>query len=416
MTDYVPRIVDAQLTRALASSGAVLLEGARATGKTRTAAEFAASQLHLDATDSEAQLARTEPQLALPGATPRLLDEYQMVPGLWNEVRHEVDRRGERGQFILTGSATPDSDPLRHSGAGRFRHILMHTMTFAETGHSTAEVSLRSLFTADQVPLARSQVDLHEVVQRIVRGGWPGWYDLDEEEAQEQARSYIADIAQHDVVDVAGRNRNARRLMAFFTAFAGLVAQPASYAAMRRRMQAEDNLDYGERAPGVMLDLATRMFICEDQPAWAPRLRSRTALIQLPSRHFVDPSLSAALLRAGSARLLSEMETLGYLFESQVVHDLRVYAQAMGARGVFHYRDSKARDEMDAVVEDGEGNWIGVEVKLGEAQVDGAAANLLRVSKRIAKQSAALVVITPTGIAHRRRDGVYAIPLTTLGA
>lgn len=413
MTGYVPRIVDEEIRTALNAAGAVVLRGTRAVGKTESARRVAASELRLDSSDPRAVLARTQPTSALEGPVPRLLDEWQVVPELWNEVRHAVDDRRASGQFLLTGSAWPNDDHLLHSGAGRFAQVTMRTMALAETGDSTAAVSLTELFSGD-LPLAESSTDFAALVGRIVRGGWPGWFDADEATASLRARSYLNDIAEHDFPTVAGPRRDPRRLLAFLRALAGLTAQPASQAAITRRMN-EDATVVGAAAVPELFDLAQRLYLVENQPAWSPSLRSRTALLQTPSRHLADPSLAAALLGAGTYRLLSEPHTLGFLFESQVVHDLRVYAQAIGARGVFHYRDAKARDEIDAVVEASDGRWVAVEVKLGLSQVDAAASNLLRVVAKVARPPEACVVITPSGVAYRRPDGVLVVPLTVLG-
>ncbi|MEA5116331.1 MAG: DUF4143 domain-containing protein [Propionicimonas sp.] len=413
MDGYIPRIVDEEIRSALNAAGAVVLRGSRAVGKTESARRVTASELRLDSSDPRAVLARAQPASALEGAAPRLLDEWQVVPELWNEVRHAVDDRRASGQFLLTGSAWPNDDQLLHSGAGRFAQVTMRTMTLAETGDSTATVSLADLFNGD-LAVEESTTDFAALVRRIVRGGWPGWFDADETTASLRARSYLNDIAEHDFPTVAGPRRDPRRLLAFLRALAGLSAQPASQAAITRRMNQDATL-FGAAAVPALFDLAQRLYLVEDQPAWAPSLRSRTALLQTPSRHLADPSLAAALLDAGTDRLLSEPTTVGFLFESQVVHDLRVYAQAIGARGVFHYRDSKARDEIDAVVEASDGRWIAVEVKLGASQVDAAAANLLRVVAKVARPPEACVVIIPSGVAYRRPDSVLVVPLTVLG-
>ncbi|CAM2751424.1 ATP-binding protein [Actinomyces slackii] len=412
---YMPRILDPLIREALDSSGAVVLRGARATGKTESALQVAATVLRLDSSSPRARLAQSSPETALEGETPRLLDEWQLVPGLWNEVRHAVDRRRAPGQFILTGSASPDEDPLRHSGAGRMQSLLLRTMTLYETGHSTGEVSLARLMSGREPELAESGVELAGVVERLVVGGWPGWFDVNERRARARMESYIQDIVEHEYATVAGGRRDPRRFRAYLVALAGLVSQGASQAAIVRRMQEEYSGALGPAAPAVLHDLAERLFLVEDQPAWSPRLRSASAAAQAPTRHLADPSLAAALMGAGSRRLLTDPETLGFLFESQVVHDLRVYAQSVGARGVFHFRDTKGRDEIDAVIEGADGSWLGVEVKLGQARVDEAAANLLRVAGKIERPPSGLCVVIPVGVAHMRPDGVSVVPLSVLG-
>lgn len=415
MTEYIPRVVDADIEQALASAGAVVLKGTRAVGKTESARRVVASELRLDSADPLAMLAREQPQAALPGKPPRLLDEWQLVPMLWNEVRHAVDDRRESGQFILSGSAMPEDDQIRHSGAGRFSEIMMRTMSFAETGHSTSGVSLGKLLAGGELEVTSSETSFESVVQRIVTGGWPGWFTLDESAAFARATAYVEGIALHDFAQVAGQRRNPRRFIDYLRAVAALSAQPATYAALTRRVQQSSNVSLGSATLPQLHELAERMFLVEDQPAWSPKLRSRSTAVQTPKRHLADPSLAAALLGARTARLLLEPETLGFIFESQVVHDLRVYGQANGARGVFHFRDTKGRDEIDVVVEGSDGSWLAIEVKLGAGAVDAAAENLLRITPKFERPPVACVVVTPSGVAHRRSDGVLVVPLTVLG-
>jgi len=412
---YVRRIVDTEVEAALASIGAVALRGARAVGKTETALQVAASVLRLDIADPRARLARVQPETALPGDTPRLLDEWSLVPALWNEVRHEVDRRQQVGQFILTGSTWPNEEVLRHSGAGRFRHITMRTMTLSETGHSNGIISLASLLSPEALPAVASEQSFRDVIARLVVGGWPGWWQASETEAAANLTSYVADISEHHFPEIAGQRRDPRRLRAFLQAIAGLQAQPSTFVAVTRRINAEASLSVSSATVPELFDFASRLYLVEDQPAWSPQLRSPRALLQTPKRHLTDPSLAAALLGARSDRLLVEPVTLGHIFESQVVHDLRVYAQVLSWRGVFHFRDAKGRDEIDAVVEADDGRWIGVEAKLGASAVDAGAANLIRVAAKITRPPSALMVIIPTGVAHRRSDGVLVVPLSLLG-
>jgi predicted AAA+ superfamily ATPase len=410
----MPRVVDSELSAALASAGAVVLRGARAVGKSETARRKAKSELRLDGDSPRAVLARSQPSTALAGDQPRLLDEWQVAWGLWNQVKHAVDDEPGPGRFILTGSALPDDDPLRHSGAGRFRRLLMRTMTLAESGDSTGAVTLTDIL-AGSVDLQESRTDFQRLVSRLVKGGWPGWIRDGEVAARGRIEAYLDDITEVEFPQVAGTRRDPRRFLAFLEAFAAVTAQPAPFAAITRRMNEASALTFGPMAVPELFDMAARLFLVEDLPAWPPKLRSKTTALQTPKRHFTDPSLAAWLLRANSDRLIREPETTGFLFESQVVHDLRVYAQALGWRGVFHFRDTKGRDEIDVVAETDAGDWIGIEVKLGMNAVDGAARSLLRVSSGIARPPAALVVVTPTGIAHRRDDAVLVVPLTVLG-
>lgn len=252
-------------------------------------------------------------------------------------------------------------------------------------------------------------------MRRLATGGWPGWFGATEATARSRALGYVDDLSEHDFVQVAGTRRDPRRFTAYLRAVAALVAQPAAYVAISRRIDEATATSVTPSAIPMLHAMAERLFLVEDQPAWSPKLRSRTAALQTPKRHLADPSLAAALLGAGTDRLLLEPETLGHLFESQVVHDLRVYAQSCDARGVFHYRDSKGRDEIDAVVEAEDGSWLAIDVKIGSGAVEAAATNLRRVTAKMQLAPIANLVIIPTGVAHRRSDGVFVIPLTTLG-
>lgn len=413
-TGYIPRLLDAHLRRGLESAPAVVIEGPRACGKTELAAQQARSTIFLDDTSPASVLAATQPASALTGQTPRLLDEWNVCPGLWNEVRHEVDRRRRPGQFILTGSAAPDVKTARHSGAGRFERLRLSTMTLLERGLSNGTFSLAALFAGTQVPGEGAQATVEQYAQWIVAGGWPGFPAAKPADAARRVDAYLADLVEHDFPEVAGLRRDPRRFRAFLRAYAGLVAQPASFAAISRRLGEEFAPGISPETVGILHDFAARLFIITDQPAFSAKLRSASQPIQTPKRHLADPSLAASLLGASPARLLGDLETLGLLFESLVVHDLRVYAQASLGATLCHLRDRKARDEIDAIIEGPDGNWVGVEVKLSHQAVDAAAANLLRVAGKITPQPTALVVVIASGPVFQRSDGVWVAPAAAL--
>lgn len=413
---YVPRIVDAELTGALSRLGAVEMKGARATGKTETALHHARSSIRLDQPGGLVDAIHNQPELALQGDTPRLIDEWQEVPSVFNAVRHRVDESRHKGMFILAGSAAPNDDLRRHSGAGRFARLVMRTMTLLETGHSSGAVGIGGLLAGREVAPVENDATFTDVLERMVVGGWPGWWDASPVDARANANDYIDAAVEHDYPLLIDRRPDSRRFRAYLGAMAALVAQPATNAAIERYMQEELRVNYQGKSPVVELsDLASRMYLTEDQPAWSPKLRSATAAATKPTRHLADSSLAAALLGAGVDRLIAEPETAGFLFESQVVHDVRVYAQHVGARGVYHYRDQKNRDEIDVVVEGADGSWVGMEVKLGLRAVDKAAENLQRVAAKMVHPPAKLVVVVPHGPAYTRADGVVVAPLTTLG-
>ena len=293
MRTYLPRTVDDELARALRTSGAVVIKGPRACGKTETARRAAASEIGLDQDTAAVALSAADPRLLLDGATPRLLDEWQAVPGVWNAVRHAVDDRGARGQFILTGSATPEEDARRHSGAGRMRNLTMRTMTLSECGAPAAPASLGALLDGALEPSSGTAATVADYVSWMVRGGWPGRLDLEADDAAEAVASYVDEMSEHDYPLVGGPRRDPRRFRAFLAAYAGLVAQPASLAAVRRRMGEITGRRPADSLVSELHDFAARLFLVEDQPAWAARLRSRTPLIQTPKRHLADPSPGA---------------------------------------------------------------------------------------------------------------------------
>ncbi|MHC2799276.1 uncharacterized protein ACUXA5_001582 [Corynebacterium hesseae] len=413
---YLPRIVDAEVERGLRVSGALFLKGPRASGKTSTARQFAKSVIQLDRDSPEANLARMQPALGLQGARPRLIDEWQVVPAIWNEVRHAVDDSPEKGQFLLTGSSTPNDDATRHSGAGRIRSIQLRTLSLAERELAAERVSLGAIIAGNQEPTAGTDATVADYARWIVAGGFPEFFDLDPLDAQEGMESYLTEMSEHDYPELGGPRRDPRRFQSFLHAYAGLVAQPATAAAIRKRI---GELSSATSTPAaetvnVIHDFATRLFLIEDQPAWSPRTRSKTSMVQMPKRQLADPGLAAALLGTGPDKLLGDLETLGILFEAQLVHDLRVYAQALRARGVFHLRDMKGREEIDAVVELRDGSWVGFEAKLSHNEVDAAAAHLKHVAAKLSSPPAALIVVIPSGPAFQRPDGVWVVPLAAL--
>ncbi len=416
MSDYLPRIVDEELQRGLRTSGAVYVRGPRACGKTATSQRACSSEIRLDESTPETFAALTDPRLALAGATPRLIDEWQAIPEIWNAVRHAIDDRKSRGQFILTGSATPELESRRHSGAGRIRALTMRTMSLMERFDDTQSeaASLSKLFDGTLQPNSGTDASVEDYAQWMTSGGWPGLQDLDVTDASDEVASYLAMMSEHDYPLIGGSRRDPRRFYAFLEAYAGVIAQPASFKAIGRRMGEITGTTPAEALVPQLHDFASRLFLIEDQPAWSTKLRSRTTLIQTPKRHLADVSLALSLLRASPKRLLSDLETLGIIFESLAVHDLRVYAQALRSRGVYHLRDVKGRLEIDAIVENADGDWIGCEMKLSHHGVDKAAKQLLHVAAHIESPPAALVVIIPTGPVVQRPDGVWVIPLASL--
>lgn len=413
---YAARIVDDELRSRLASAGAVLIEGAKACGKTETARQVAAAEVRFDV-DERAKLAvDVTPDLVLDQPPPLLLDEWQLVPALWNLVRRAVDDRQQPGQFILTGSATPTDDVTRHSGAGRVSVIRMRPMCLAETGHSTAAVSLRALLAGNGQSAADSGLSVSTLADRITVGGWPALQGMAIETASRAVRDYLTQISHVDVSAVEGRRRDPKKVDALIRSLARNVATEAALTTLASDVGGADQPMDPDSA-SAYLSVLERLMVVENQPAWAPKMRSRAQLRRSPKRHFVDPSLAVAALRASPRRLLADLETFGLLFESLVVRELRVLSQPIDGE-VLHYRDNKGL-EVDAVVACSDGAWGAFEAKLGQAQIDGAAVNLLRFADRVDTtyngQPGVLAVVVPTGISYRRSDGVHVIAIGSLG-
>ncbi len=417
MPEYLPRIVGRNVDAALQRRGAVLIEGCRGCGKTWTARRFARSEARLD-DERMLLLAASDPDAVLRGPTPRLLDEWQNAPGLWNRVRRECDDRAGPGQFILTGSASPHDDITRHTGAGRISRVLMRPMSLNEMGRSSGAVSLRRLFEGEAVSaLPRSDLGLRDLATLICVGGWPASLNLDAAKGRLAVGDYLSELARADIPAASGVQHRPGSVRRLLRSIARHVATEAKATTLAADAGGDGRLSRSTVA--AYLDAMERVFVVEDQPAWSARLRSRATLRRAPKRHFIDPSLAAFMLRASPERLMADHETFGLLFESLVVRDLRIYSQP--DRGeVFHYRDDTGL-EADAIVERDDGAWMAVEVKLSPAAgvVDKAAKSLLRLGNKMARPQledmAALMVVTSTGPAYRRPDGVQVAPITALG-
>ena len=416
---YRPRIVDAELETRLSANGAVVIEGPKGCGKTATARQQSRSEVLLDVDDNARRAIAIDPRLVLDGPTPRLFDEWQIEPSLWNHLRRAIDDRQRPGQFILTGSAVPNDDITRHTGAGRITRIHMRPMSLFETGHATGTISLRALLSGEVASSPDASLALTELATLLVVGGWPGNLTRTIAQAMQARRDYIDEIRRVDLGRVDRTTRDPGKVGRLLRALARHVATEASLATLIADTAGADGAD-GELARDTVRDYLTaleRIMIIEDQPAWAPHLRSRSRIRSAAKRHFVDPSLAAAALRATPERLLADLNLLGLLFESLVVRDLRVYAHASDAT-VLHYRDNTGL-EVDAIVEVADGRWAAFQVKLGQGQIDAAAESLRTFASRVDTAKcgvpAALGVITMSGYGYRRPDGIQVIPISALG-
>ena len=413
--EYKKRIVDKVLAERLQSAGAVLIEGTKGCGKTETAMQIAGSVVHFDANEQVRIRMEIDPKIVLSGEVPRLLDEWQMYPQIWNYVRREVDERKQKGQFILTGSATPDDHARRHSGAGRFSVIKMRPMSLYERGWSTGEVSLAALLKG-VVPFSESvSLDLGELAEKITLGGWPGLIGAGAIEGLRFVIDYMALIAEVDLSKVTKKRRDPYKVMRLLQSIARNISTEATLTALAKDSGGSDgNLD--DETVAEYLDALERLMTVENLPAWNTHIRSADMLRKSPKRHFADPSLAVGALGLSIDKLTADLNYFGLLFESVAIRDLRIYAEANDGKA-YHYRDSSGL-EIDAILEYADGTWGAFEIKLGIGAADAAAANLLKFADKInqekTKTPSSLTVITGNGFAHRRPDGVNVVPLTAL--
>ncbi|MDR0847450.1 MAG: DUF4143 domain-containing protein [Propionibacteriaceae bacterium] len=422
MVDYVERISDRKLDRYLRIFGAVVLQGARATGKSTSGVHAAASQIRLDSSPNLPALVQTDPSVALEGETPRLIDEWQLAPQVWNSVRHEVDMRQLAGQFILTGSATPSDDITRHSGAGRFGRISLRTFSLAEAQMSTRKVDFAQLLNNDQSQGSLASFGgprVADYVDQIIRGGWPMVSHFSQSEAQEYLASYLDDVARVDIripmQDGLASTSDPQRVWALIRALARNTATEVSVAKLAIEAEvSEGRVGIDQKSARKYLDQLSRIFVLEELPAWHTHIRSKVRLRVSPKWHFIDPSLAASALQLSSKRLLDDPNCLGFFFESLAIRDIRIYSDALSG-SVFHYRDD-AGLEVDAIVELRDGIWAGFEIILGgDKWIDAGAENLKRLRAKVTdarqRDLASLNVITAGVESYTRPDGVNVISL-----
>jgi uncharacterized protein len=415
---YLLRLCDKELQLALQSSGAVLIEGAKWCGKTRTASNAAKSILYMQDPDNTASyqaMADTKPSLLLKGEIPRLIDEWQMAPVLWDAVRFEVDKSGNAGQFILTGSAVPTDNVTAHTGTGRFSRLLMRPMSLFESNESNGTVSLGELFDGNQTIEAMSDLTIEKIAFVLCRGGWPASVGKNETSALRMSRDYIEAVINHDVSRVDDVEKNPERVRLLLRSLARNVSTLASIQTIKNDIEATD-ISISDKSISLYLNALRRIFVVEDLPAWLPSMRSKTAIRTSSKRHFVDPSIATAVLRTNPDGLLNDFKTFGFLFESLCTRDIRIYAQAIDG-DVFHYRD-KSGLESDLIVRLKDGRWAAIEVKLGNKQIEEAAQNLLALKAKIDEdkmgQASFLMIVTGGQYAYCRNDGVLVVPFGCL--
>ena len=417
---YLKRIADRVLQERLAASGAVRIEGPKWCGKTRTALENSKSHLFMQDPDkaiSYLKAADTKPSLLLKGDTPRLLDEWQTAPVLWDAVRFMVDQRGKSGQFILTGSAVPKDNVVQHTGTGRISRLLMRPMSLYESMESNGSVSLKALFDGETEIDNFSTLTIEQITFAIVRGGWPASIGKSEKIALRHAIDYVEAIINADVSRVDGIEKNPVRVRALLRSLSRNISTLATIRTIHDDIAMGDaDESISEKTISQYLGALDRIFVTENLPAWNPALRSKTAIRTSPKRQFVDPSIAAAVMRLTPSRLLEDFNYFGFLFESLCDRDLRIYAEAIDGQ-VFHYRDASGL-EADAVIALNDGRWAAVEVKLGSKEIEDAAVHLLELKNKVntekMREPSFLMILTGTEIAYRREDGVYVVPLGCL--
>lgn len=421
---YKPRVIDSFLSRKLRSKGAVLIQGAKWCGKTSTAEQQAKSVIYMadpKFRDQYQLFVDTHPEMLLDGETPRLIDEWQQTPKLWDQIRFEVDHRKEMGQFILTGSAVPAKrNEIFHSGTGRFAWLTMRPMSLWESGDSNGRVSLRELFNSPSTIAAINNVDLRKIAFLTCRGGWPqaSLMSEDADIALDQAIDYYDAVVHSDIQRVDGVDRDPERVKRLMRSYARYQGSQSSFAEIYKDMVANEQSGLDENTISSYLNALRQIFVVEDMHAWNPNLRSKTAIRFADTRYFVDPSIATAALGLGPDDLMNDLETFGLLFETLCVRDLRVFSQVLDGE-VYHYRD-KTGLECDAVVHLRNGSYGLIEIKLGgDKLIEEGSKTLNALAAKIdttrMKNPAFLMVLTAVGgFAYRRTDGVYVVPIGCL--
>ena len=423
MENYKPRLADKTLQRKLKGKGAVLIQGPKWCGKTTTAEQMAKSILYMSKPEdvkSNLIAADINPSKLLEGDIPRLIDEWQIAPKLWDAVRFEVDHRKGMGQFILTGSAVPpDDDEIFHTGTGRFAWIKMRPMSLFESGESSGEISLKAMFDQPEQILAENKIDdIDKLAFLICRGGWPGAIDMEDEIALDQAFDYYDAVVNTDISRVDNVKRDSERAKRLMKSYARHQGTQTAYTVLRDDILASDAENLTEDTVYSYTNALRKIFVIEDMPAWNPNLRSKTAIRTSDTRYFTDPSIATASLGLGPNDLVKDLNTMGLFFETMCIRDLRVYAESIDGE-VYHYRD-KSGLECDAVIHLRNGSFGLIEIKLGgDHLIEEGAENLKKFSKKIdtskMKAPAFMMVLTGTGkYAYRREDGVYVVPVGCL--
>lgn len=419
--NYIPRIIDDKVREYLGVFGAICVEGPKWCGKTWTSMYHCNSEILIGDPAGNFQnrkLAEMSPALVLEGDTPRLIDEWQEVPPLWDAVRHKADQVAQKGQFILTGSATPNHKGILHSGAGRIAKLRMRPMSLFESGDSSGKISLEKLCNGEFTPVMTGEVDLKKIIEFIIRGGWPGSLGLSLEQAALLPVEYLNAVIDDDVYRIDGIKRNVIKMRLLLRSLARNESTTVTNRTLKNDVKEMDDEDIDVETVAEYLDIFDRLFITDNQMPFSTGIRSSVRVKQAVKRHFSDPSLACALLKVTPSGLLGDLETLGFLFESLCERDLKIYAESFGGT-LYHYQDYQGR-EIDAVVELPDGQWCAFEIKLGANQIDAAAEGLIKIKEEFendpkGKPPVVLCVLCGmSNAAYQRTDGVYVVPITAL--
>lgn len=423
MKKYFPRIVDDVLSFKLRSKGAVWIRGPKWCGKSTTAERFAKTCIYMQDEDTREQnvaLARLSPSKFLQGETPFLIDEWQVIPFIWNQIRREVDKRDEFGQFILTGSRLPkEEDEIekgQHSGTGRITNLLMRPMSLYESGESNGQISLKQLFEGNNTEPCRCETTLDDYAFLTARGGWPKAVGCAQDVALQQAIDYYEGIVNSDISEADDISKKPDRVKLLMRSYARNCSTQANNSTIKADMLSNDSKKLDEDTIHSYIRALKRLFVIEESEAWNPNHRSKTAIRTMNTRYFVDPSIGCAALGLGPDGLIRDIKTFGFMFENLCIRDLRVYADSIGGE-VKHFRNS-AGLEVDAVIVLRDGSWAGIEIKLGsQSLIDDGARNLLKLADDIGDglpKPSFLMVLTATQNAYLRDDGVWVVPLGCL--
>lgn len=414
---YIKRVVEDDLLEKMAASGAVLIKGPKSCGKTETATQYAKSVLRMDRDPQVSVIMATNPLLLLEGETPRLVDEWQEHPEIWNYVRHEVDKRKSKGIFILTGSSNPPENVKLHSGAGRFTVLQMDTMTWQELGHSSGTVKLSDLLLGELNDYYEPAISLEFIIERICIGGWPTLINEGLKNALTMNRGYVDLLCEADMSQVSGVKRNPHKVRSLLRSLSRNVATLVDNKTLEKDVKINENNELSRNTISDYLNALSKLMILYEQPAFNPHIRSSALLRKSPKRHLCDPSLAVAVLGLDKHALMKDIKYTGFLFESLAIHELNVYAKTSDAT-VYHYNDSYGY-EVDAIVQKRNGDYAAFEIKLGVGFIDEAAENLKKFAANIDTEKMeapkSLNIITGTGMSYRRPDGINVISLASLG-